>query len=202
MAVKFWNDSTTTEPAKYRRPNKAVQDGEETVPTRYQTTTNEEAYLEFKESCQDEVASIMSKHSAELVGKYRNRPDSADKDYRLNYYREKLPHKFPGQSWFLEQRPPEVKMMHDHTTGLCKVSTVITALICNALYYTLSQACEAARLNFEEYVKGAKRNCRCGTKECPNWICQCSEDEDTGEMGPCTCQPCYCDVCSTCKVTY
>ena len=65
----------------------------------------------------------------------------------------------------------------------------------------LSQACEAARLNFEEYLRGAKKRCRCGTKECPNWMCQCSEDEDTEEMGPCTCRPCNCDLCSSCKVT-
>ena len=124
VVVQFWNDATTTEPAKHRHPSKAVQDGEETVPTRYQVTTNEEAYLDFKESCSDKVASIMTKHSAELVAKYSKRVDSADKEYRLKYAREKLPQKFPGQSWFLEQRPPEVKMMHDHTTGLCKVSTV------------------------------------------------------------------------------
>ena len=63
------------------------------------------------------------------------------------------------------------------------------------------QACEAARINYQRIMKTAKKNCRCNTKECPNWECQCEEEEDSGEMGPCSCRPCSCDQCYSCKVS-
>ena len=52
---------------------------------------------------------------------YEKRKESADKEYRLQYTEEKLPFIFPGISWLLQQRPPDVVPMDDHTTGLCKV---------------------------------------------------------------------------------
>ena len=47
---------------------------------------------------------------------------STDKDYRMELARDKIPKRFPSESWFLEQRPPEVQFCNDHATGLCKVS--------------------------------------------------------------------------------
>ena len=48
VAVKYWEQTTTVEPAKHRRLSKVVMDGEEALPTRYQTTTDDEAYQGFK----------------------------------------------------------------------------------------------------------------------------------------------------------
>ena len=124
VAARYWDQITILEGAKHRRITTVVKDGEETVPTRYQTTTDDEAYLGFKETCADEVSSIMLEYSKEQKAKYENRQDSADKEYRLKYA-ESLPGKFPSKSWFIEQRPPEVKMIHDHSTGLCKVGKLI-----------------------------------------------------------------------------
>ena len=121
LAIQHWTNTTVTEPAKQRRPRGAVQDGAETVPTRYQTTTNDEAYESFRESQSAEVGRIMAKHSLSLVEMYSKRKESPDKDYRLKHPSQVLPSKFPSQSWYIEQRPPEVKLLHDHTTGLCKV---------------------------------------------------------------------------------
>ena len=52
---------------------------------------------------------------------YEKRKESADKEYHLRYTEDKLPFIFPGLSWWLQQRPPEVVPMDDHITGLCKV---------------------------------------------------------------------------------
>ena len=76
--------------------------------------TNQESYDSFKESCSDKVGEVMR-------AVYEKRNESADKEYRLQYTEEKLPFIFPGISWWLQQRPPEVVPMDDHTTGLCKV---------------------------------------------------------------------------------
>ena len=122
VAKQHWEDITVTEPAKHRWLSKAVKDGEETAPSRYQTMTNEETYESFKESCKAEVTAIMVKHSQERMAFYSRRPDSHDKDYRMRHAHESIPNKFPSMSWRLEQRPREVKPMHDHTTGLCKVN--------------------------------------------------------------------------------
>ena len=46
-----------------------------------------------------------------------------------------------------------------------------------------------------------KKACKCKTKYCPNWECCCEVDEDTGELeGGCTCRPCGCEDCTSCKV--
>jgi hypothetical protein len=121
VAQKRWEEITVTEPAKHRRLRKVVKDGEETVPTKYQTMTNDECYQSFKESCTQEIGFIMKEHARQIVQTHSKRPDSTDKQWRLKYATEELPRKFPSLSWFVDQRPAEVKMMHDHTTGLCKV---------------------------------------------------------------------------------
>ena len=133
LADQHWEAITTTEPAKHKRPGRAVKDGEETVPTRYQTTTNEEAYQSFKENCSEAVGRVMARHGLELVEKYSVRKDSADKQYRLQHARVVVPGKFPGLMWFLAQRPPEVKLLNDHTTGLCKVK--ITKLNLRGIFF-------------------------------------------------------------------
>ena len=125
IAEKFWLEITVTDPGKHKRIRTAVKDGEETVPTRYQTTTNEEAYISFKESASNDIGSIMSKHAEEQIKIFEKRVESRDKQYRLQYARDILPKKFPGCTWFIEQRPPEIKMMCNHTTGLCKVIVVL-----------------------------------------------------------------------------
>lgn len=122
IAIKHWEQITTTEPAKHRYTTKAVKDGEETVPTRYQTATNEECHESFKETCSKEVGKIMESHAASKLKALAKRPDSEDKEYRMKHAKEVLPKKFPKQKWFMEARPAEVRMMHDHTTGLCKVT--------------------------------------------------------------------------------
>lgn len=83
--------------------------------------TNQESYDSFKESCADKVGEVMRAHALERRAVYEKRKESADKEYRLRYTEEKLPFIFPGLSWWLQQRPPEVVPMDDHTTGLCKV---------------------------------------------------------------------------------
>ena len=70
----------------------------------------------------------MMEYSKEQKEKYGKRQDSADKEYRLKYA-ESLPNKFPSKSWFIEQRPLEVKMMHDHSTGLCKVGKILFQIL-------------------------------------------------------------------------
>ena len=78
--------------------------------------------------------------------------------------------KFPSKTWFLEQRPPEVKIINDHTTGLCKVGSLIFIV----LTHYLLQMCESTRINFEKFVKEMKKLCSCKTKDCRNWECTCA----------------------------
>ena len=84
--------------------------------------THEEAYQSFKETCTEEVRSLMEEHCRRLLEEVSRRPPSTDKDYRMELARDKIPKRFPSESWFLEQRPPEVQFCNDHATGLCKVS--------------------------------------------------------------------------------
>ena len=122
LAAEYWEQTTQPDPAMIRYPGKNVRDGQDTVPIRYQMTTNEEAYQSFKEHNADKVEVIMSREAKSREEKLVKRKDSEDKEYRLKYVRNDLPKKFPSQSWFVEQRPSEVKFMNDHTTGQCKVS--------------------------------------------------------------------------------
>ena len=79
----------------------------------------------FKDQCSEKVEQIMTKEAKHQEDTLVKRKDSADKENRLKYVRTLLPKKFPGQSWFIEQRPPEVKLMNDHTTGVCKVFALL-----------------------------------------------------------------------------
>ena len=92
----------------------------------------------FKENYIMEVGEIRWIHNEEMVEIYKKRKDSPDKNYRINYACNILPKKFPSFSWWLEQRPCEVKTMHDHATGLCKVN------ICSKLLYFL-KLCRCVR---------------------------------------------------------
>ena len=122
VANRHWLEITVTEPSKHQRLKKTVKDGDETVPTQYQTSTNEEAYASFKENCTEEVGKIMKNHAQTQIEKLSKRPDSEEKQHRIKYTLEKLGNRFPCQNWFMDQRPLQVEMMHDHTTGCCKVS--------------------------------------------------------------------------------
>ena len=93
--------------------------------------TNDETYQSFKDNCSNEVKNIMEKHSKERMAATLKRPESQDREYRLHYAQESLPGKFPSPSWWLWQRPQEVKMMHDHTTGLCKVRFISLFIVLN-----------------------------------------------------------------------
>ena len=121
VGINYWEQITVTDPAKHRYAKKAVRDNEETVPTRLQTMTDKECYDGFESDCKDEIKIIMSKHAASQLEVLAKRPETQDKQNRINHATNVLPNKFPGQTWFIEIRPPEIKLMHDHTTGLCKV---------------------------------------------------------------------------------
>ena len=120
-AKQHWEEITQVDPSTIWRPNKVAKDGEETVPTRFQVTTNEEAFQSFKEQYSDQIEQIMLREAKEQEERLLKRKDSEDKENRLQYVRTKLPKKFPCLSWFIEQRPQEVKLMNDHSTGMCKV---------------------------------------------------------------------------------
>ena len=47
IGLKFWLEITVTDPCKHKRIISAVKDGEETLPTQDQATSNEKEYLSF-----------------------------------------------------------------------------------------------------------------------------------------------------------
>ena len=53
--------------------------------------TNEEAYQSFKETCTEEVRSLMAEHGRKLLQEVSKRPASRDKDYRMELARDKIP---------------------------------------------------------------------------------------------------------------
>ena len=108
VAKRYWYETTTPEPAKHRYLEKVLMDNGEAVPIRYQTTSDMEAYEGFVVMYNDEIRNIMKKHSQTLLDKYSMRHDSDDKKHRLNYATS-VASKIPSHSWFLSQRPPEVK---------------------------------------------------------------------------------------------
>ena len=75
VAIKHWEEITVTEPAKHKRLTKAVKDGEETAPVRYQTMTNEETFESFKESCSDNVKVVIMEFTQERLAVDRRCPD-------------------------------------------------------------------------------------------------------------------------------
>ena len=176
IALKHWTNTTIPEPSVHRRmkrrEKKRKENGgsEEIVPTRWQHLSQREQYANFKEDCGEEISEVMRKHAEDGIRKLQNRPDSEDKDKRLDLYRN-MHDKFPSESWYLDQKPPEVKPLCDHTTGLCRV-------------------CEAAGLNFITLSQSLKRLCVCRTDQCPNWICFCGEDNQERCSCLCACEAC------------
>ena len=67
IAQQHWEDIIVVEPAKHHQLRKAVRDGEEITPSRYQTMTNDETYQSFKENCSTQVRLIMEEHSKERI---------------------------------------------------------------------------------------------------------------------------------------
>ena len=179
IAREHWLENTIPEPAKHT--GKAIEEGGQTVPTRYQDKTDKECYENFKEECEEKVKVKMTKVANEMISNLTNRPDTMDKQRRLEYA-QSLPDKFPSPDWYIAQRPAETKPLCDHTTGLCHV-------------------CESAKQNFSSLVQAVKKVCKCGTKSCPRWFCACPILAEGEDETPCLCPPCECEVCLTCKVS-
>ena len=93
-----------------------MQDGAETVPTRLQDMTDGECYHDYKDEYEAEVGRVMELHGEKLQDKVRQWPYSEDKQRRLAFA-EEVKTKFPSLSWYILQKPAEVRPMHDHTTG-------------------------------------------------------------------------------------
>ena len=180
IAKDHWLETTIPEPAKHS--GKAVEENGETQPTRYQDKTDKECYLDFKEECEGKVKIEMKKVAAKMKEKLALRPDTPDRKRRVDYA-ESLSDKFPGQAWYIEQRPKETKPLCNHTTGLCHL-------------------CEAAKENFTNIVNAVKRRCRCGSHSCPNFACACPIPDDDEEEAICSCPPCECELCRNCQVGY
>ena len=167
--------STIPEPAKHRRPDTAPGDGEETLPARLQTMTDDEAYDQFIEHYKDKVNAAMKERSERIRQKYRNETEYNSKVIQRLDNQENW---FPGKTWFLNKKPVETKLNNDHTTGLCK-------------------DCHSIQLNYSTLLHKANQMCQCKTTRCPNWICLCRADEE------CLCLPvCNCDDCCSCQVKY
>ena len=180
LAQESWiNRSTKPDPAKHANPKRAKKDGQETVVTLRQVVTDDEAYIQFKESDTEKVREAICKKNEEVKIKYQGRPDSDNKRKILETLarREDI---FPSKTWFLSRKPPETKMLDDHTTALCK-------------------DCVSAQLNYEAIYKARKRFCKCRTKRCASWVCLC----DVEDIDQCECKhPCDCDNCMSCQVNF
>ena len=124
LAVEHWKRITIIDPSKHKKLRKALKDDEETLPTRWQTTTNAEAYESFRDMYSEDIREIMTLFARKYKEKFLHRPPSADQTYRLKYA-EEIPNKFPGITWYLDRKPPEIKLMNDYSTGLCKVIYII-----------------------------------------------------------------------------
>ena len=183
FALTHWNESTIPEPSVHRRmkpkdkSSKDKENPEEIIPTRWQHLSQREQYANFKEEYGNKVGEVMRKKAEEKTSKLQNRPESDDKQKRQEFYAN-MHTKFPSDDWYLSLRPKEVKMLNDHTTGLCKV-------------------CESASLNYLTLLKNLKRMCACTSSKCPNWECFC--DEEIEDNVSCICK-CACDSCLNCKV--
>ena len=58
----------------------------------------------------------MGEYWEQLKTKINKWPDSLEKQKRLAYV-DKLTDRFPCLSWYVRQKPAEVRPMSDHTTG-------------------------------------------------------------------------------------
>lgn len=178
ISINHWMENTIPEPAKHT--GKALEEGGETVTTRYQDKTDKECFINFKEECEGKIKVEMKKVADEMIRNLSKRPDTADKRRRLEFA-ESLPDKFPSLDWYIQQRPKETKPLCNHTTGLCHL-------------------CEAAKQNFAYIVNIVKKRCRCGSHDCPNFSCVCPVGEEEDDETPCSCPPCECETCSSCQV--
>ena len=183
LAKESWETgATVVEPAQHTRPNKALNDGQDTIPNRLQVLTDDEAYEQFKDNYEDKVKDIMKKYAEEKRQKFMSKKESKHKDKVLETL-NKMENRFPGISWFLGNKPPQTKANNDHITGNCK-------------------DCYSVQLNYESILKATSKQCKCKTDSCKNWQCTCdTEDEETEE--DCTCnKECDCDDCEKCQVRY
>ena len=96
IARDHWIENTIPEPAKHK--GKAIEEGNETLPTRYQDKTDKECYENFKDECEEKVKTEMNKVAQEMILKLSRRPDTTDKQRRLEYA-QSVPDKFPSQDW-------------------------------------------------------------------------------------------------------
>ena len=181
MAIESWEtDATVVEPAMHARPERAISDGQETVPNRLQVLTDDEAYDMFKEKFEEKVKQVMKQHSDKVRSKYEDKQQGTWKTTIMNILQRKE-NLFPSKTWFIRNKPPQTKANHDHTTGVCK-------------------DCYSSQLNYETLLRYAQSQCNCKTDICPNWVCTCNleEDDDT-----CSCDPvCYYVDCMSCKVRH
>ena len=171
----------------------------------------------------------MVQYGERLTQKVSKWPDSEDKQRRLAFA-QKVTARFPSLTWYILQKPEEVRPMHDHSTGEgCQLTsttttTTTTTTINTITNYTkqhqgspdapidicfflqlcvsgLCRRCEAYRLNYNTLLKAKKRFCACKTRMCVNWFCSCPVREDGSQPEECRCEPCGCDACSSCQVT-
>ena len=103
---------------------KTLKDDEEPLPTCWQTTTNAEAYESFRDTYSDDIRKIMTHFARKYKEKFLHWPPSADRTYQLKYA-EEIPHRFLGITLYTDRKPPEIKLMNDYSTGLCKVIYII-----------------------------------------------------------------------------
>lgn len=174
----WYNRATTPDPAKHARPSAAMKDGDETIPTLYQVVTDDEAYEQFKDHDRERVRVEMQKVCEEIRNKYMQKDDSETKQKTMEILRRRE-NLFPSKTWFLARKPPQTKLMDDHSTALCR-------------------DCVSSDTNYETIYKFCKKFCKCGSRDCPSWVCNC-EEEDPDH---CECQhDCTCDDCSKCEVS-
>ena len=134
----------------------------------------------FEDNYKQQVMEAIQEDCNNLEEKLNHCSESIQKQKKMEFIQRKRA-RFPGLSWFLQQKPKETKTRSDHCTGLCR-------------------DCEEPQLNYETLRKFKKSICVCGTKKCPNHICSC-EPAETGELtDECDCDPCYCNDCQKCQV--
>ena len=86
------------------------------MPTRLQDRTDVECYQDYKDEYGAEVGRAMVQYGERLKLKVSKWPESEDRLKRLAFA-EKVKGKFPSLSWYITQKPAEVRPMNDHTTG-------------------------------------------------------------------------------------
>ena len=112
LAEDCWRTrATRPDPSKHHRPNKTQKDQSgETVPTIWQTMTNEEAYQVFKENYGDAVRQKMEEKCREERAELLKWKESVTKEKRMSAVDRKET-MFPGLIWFVAQKPSETKLM-------------------------------------------------------------------------------------------